>query len=169
MTPERTIRPLTPADVPVLWALNEANVPAVGTATLERMGELLALSDVALGVDLGGGLVGFCLTMRPGVPYSSENYRWFSARYGSFLYLDRVAFDAAHQGQGHGAALYREVERRAGDAAWFLLEVNLEPRNDGSLRFHAREGFVEVGQQRVKDTLVSLLAKPLKPEAPRRA
>jgi len=27
------------------------------------------------------------------------------------------------------------------------LEVNADPPNEGSLRFHARLGFVEVGQQ----------------------
>ena len=62
---------------------------------------------------------------------------------------------------------YDEVERRA-DAAWFTLEVNLRPRNDGSLAFHDRLGFVEVGQQETDyGTLVSLMAKPLSPDPPR--
>jgi predicted GNAT superfamily acetyltransferase len=99
----------------------------------------------------------------PGADYGSVNYRWFSERYESFAYLDRVAIDAAHQSRGLGAALYGEVERRlAGSVPWFVLEVNLRPRNDGSLRFHSRQGFVEVGQQDTNyGTLVSLLAKPL--------
>lgn len=156
------IRPLVPADLPTLWALNQANVPAVGEETPAAMAELLAMSSLALGVEAEGALVGFSYSLPPGRPYASENYRWFSARYASFLYLDRVAFAEGHRGKGYGAAMYREVERQAGDAEWFLLEVNLEPRNDGSLRFHAREGFVEVGQQRVKDKLVSLLAKRLR-------
>jgi predicted GNAT superfamily acetyltransferase len=45
----------------------------------------------------------------------------------------------------------------------FTLEVNLEPRNDGSLRFHDRLGFVEVGQQvSGSGKLVSLMAKTLR-------
>lgn len=153
------IRPLVAADLPTLWALNQANVPAVGEETPAAMAELLAMSSLALGVEVDGALVGFCYVLPPGRPYASENYRWFSRHYDSFLYLDRVAFAEGHRGRGYGAALYREVERQAGAATWFLLEVNLVPRNDGSLRFHAREGFVEVGQQQVKDKRVSLLAK----------
>lgn len=156
------IRPLVAADLPTLWALNQANVPAVGEETPAAMAELLAMSALALGVEVDGALVGFCYVLPPGRPYASENYRWFAARYDSFLYLDRVAFAEGHRGRGYGAALYREVERQAGAATWFLLEVNLVPRNDGSLHFHAREGFVEVGQQQVKDKRVSLMAKRLR-------
>jgi predicted GNAT superfamily acetyltransferase len=44
----------------------------------------------------------------------------------------------------------------------FALEVNLEPRNDQSLAFHAALGFVEVGQQMTDyGTRVSLMTKPL--------
>ncbi len=87
---------------------------------------------------------------------------WFGERYEDFVYLDRVAVDAASQGRGVGAALYAEVERQA-DATWFTLEVNLRPRNDGSLRFHDRLGFVEVGQQETNyGALVSLMAKRLR-------
>lgn len=155
------IRPLVAADVPALWRLNQENVPAVGEETEAAMAVLLGQCSIALGVEVDGALVGFCYVLPPGQPYASENYRWFSARYDSFVYLDRVAFTAAFQGKGLGAALYAEVKARAGDAQRLLLEVNLEPRNDGSLRFHAREGFVEVGQQRVKGKLVSLLSLAL--------
>ena len=33
------------------------------------------------------------------------------------------------------------------DVDHLALEVNADPPNEGSLRFHARLGFVEVGQQ----------------------
>jgi predicted GNAT superfamily acetyltransferase len=79
-----------------------------------------------------------------------------------FVYLDRVAVVVDHRGRGIGSRLYEEVERRT-RAAWFTLEVNLRPRNDGSFRFHARNGFVEVGQQETDyDALVSLMAKRLR-------
>ena len=62
--------------------------------------------------------------------------------------------------------MYAEVERLAAErrptATDFTLEVNLRPRNDQSLAFHAQLGFVEVGQQETDyDALVSLMAKPL--------
>jgi predicted GNAT superfamily acetyltransferase len=97
----------------------------------------------------------------PGASYGSMNYAWFSARYEDFVYLDRVAVAATHRGAGLGSALYAEVERRT-RAPHFTLEVNLRPRNDGSLRFHARHGFVEVGQLETDyGARVSLMAKAL--------
>ena len=98
----------------------------------------------------------------PRANYGSTNYALFSSRYDDFVYLDRVAVAPAYRGQNVGSRLYDEVERRTG-ALWFTLEVNLRPRNDGSLRFHARKGFVEVGQQETDyGALVSLMAKRLR-------
>jgi len=100
--------------------------------------------------------------LAPGADYDSMNYAWFSAQYDDFVYLDRVAVAPGHRSAGVGSRLYDEVERRA-KAEWFTLEVNLRPRNDGSLRFHARRGFVEVGQQETDyGALVSLMAKRLR-------
>ena len=80
-----------------------------------------------------------------------------------FLFACATIGPSEFQGRGLGRALYEEIERRA-DAAWFTLEVNLRPRNEGSLRFHERLGFVEVGQQETDyGCLVSLMAKPLAP------
>lgn len=157
------IRDLTVLDLDAATRINQANVPAVGSADEAHLAHLLGQATLSLAVERDEVLAGFCIVLGPGADYGSVNYRWFSERYESFAYLDRVAIDAAHQSRGLGGALYGEVERRlAGSVPWFLLEVNLRPRNDGSLRFHARQGFVEVGQQDTNyGTLVSLLAKPL--------
>ncbi len=107
-------------------------------------------------------MAAFCQVLPPRAGYQSMNYQWFSERYDDFIYLDRVAVAADHRGRGIGSRLYEEVERRT-RAIWFTLEVNLRPRNDGSLRFHARKGFVEVGQQETDyGALVSLMAKRLR-------
>jgi predicted GNAT superfamily acetyltransferase len=157
-----TVRDLLPTDLAAALVINNANVPAVSEATAEELAHIFEQSTIALAVDDDAGrLAGFCLVLRPGADYKSMNYQWFSERYPDFIYLDRVAFDATAQNRGWGAAMYAEVERRA-DAPWFTLEVNLRPRNDGSLRFHHRLGFEEVGQQETDyGSLVSLLAKPL--------
>jgi len=159
---EVEIRELRPADLAVVAAINDANVPAVGAADEAKLARLLDQSLIALAATDGSGApIGFCLVLGPGADYASVNYRWFAERYDDFVYLDRVAVDEAARNRGVGAALYAEVERRA-NAPWFLLEVNLRPRNDGSLRFHHRLGFEEVGQQETDyGVLVSLLAKPL--------
>lgn len=156
------IRTLVEADVPVMLDINQANTPALGDENLDSMAQLLEWSTISLGCDIEGTLVGFCLVMCPGIAYHSSNYRWFNDRYEDFAYLDRVGLDAAHQGRGYGSALYTAVERNTA-AEWFTLEVNLEPRNDGSLRFHHRLGFAEVGQQVTSSgKLVSLMAKDLR-------
>ena len=158
-----TVRFLEPADLTAALELNQALVPAVGTLDSTGLERLVEQSVVALASVLDGEFAGFCLVLSPGADYGSINYRWFGERYDDFVYLDRVAIDPAFHGRGLGRELYEEVERRI-DAAWFTLEVNLRPRNDQSLAFHARLGFTEVGQQETGyGTLVSLMAKPLRP------
>jgi predicted GNAT superfamily acetyltransferase len=143
-------------------ALNEGGVPGVATATAEHLAWLIERASIALGAEVDGRLAAFCLVMPPGTDYRSVNYLWLSARYDDFIYLDRVAVAAGDRGRGLGSELYREVERRTA-ATWFTLEVNLRPRNDGSLRFHARHGFEEVGQLETDyGCLVSLMAKRLR-------
>ena len=156
------IRDITPADLRAIHAINEVGAPGVHPEPPEMLAAITRECCIALVVEVEGTVAAFCQVLPPGANYSSVNYAWFSARYGDFIYLDRVAVAAEHQGRGIGSRLYEEVERRTG-AKWFTLEVNLRPRNEGSLRFHARKGFVEVGQQDTDyGALVSLMAKPLR-------
>lgn len=156
-----------PQHLEQVFAINNANVPAVSELTLDELEFLvehslytLVITDVH-GIDVQA----FCLTFAPGAPYTSTNYRWFSDRYENFVYLDRIAVASAHQNKGCGAALYGAVEQymiRDRTAPLLTCEVNLQPPNPGSLRFHQRLGFREVGQQESKPGLVvSLLAKHL--------
>jgi predicted GNAT superfamily acetyltransferase len=149
VSPEPRIRPIQVTDLDRILEINEANVPAVGSIDRGRMAYLVDLSPIALGVELDGDVVGFCLVMPSTTAYDSVNYRWFTERFDDFMYLDRVAFDAGAQGRGLGTLLYAEVERTmdAMGADLLALEVNVDPPNETSLAFHARRGFVEVGQQ----------------------
>lgn len=155
------IREVTVADLGAIHAINEDGAPGVHPESPEALAAITRESCIALVAEIAGVVAGFCQILPPGAAYRSLNYAWFSTRYKDFIYLDRVAVAAEHRGRGVGSRLYDEVERRT-HAAWFTLEVNLHPRNDGSLRFHARKGFVEVGQQETDyGALVSLMAKPL--------
>ncbi len=157
------IRSLPIDDLPDAVAINNANVPGVGETDLYRITHLHAESLASLGAYEGDTLAGFSITFGPGADYRSVNYRWFCARYTDFAYLDRIALAADHQGRGIGAALYAHLEERIG-VEWLLCEVNLRPRNDGSLRFHQRIGFEEVGRQETDyGHLVAMLAKRLAP------
>lgn len=162
------IREYTAADLAAVHAINQAEVPAVGDETIEALGRIGELSTIALVADDPdtGEIGGFCMVLEPGTPYESGNYRWFDERSDRFVYLDRIAIAPSFQRRGLGRRFYGEVERLAAErcpiAEQFALEVNLRPRNDTSLAFHAALGFVEVGQRETGyGALVSLMSKPL--------
>lgn len=153
-------------DLTAIHRINQAEVPAVGSETLDDLGHIADESVIALVADEDGVLAGFCLVLAPGADYGSGNYLWFAERYDDFVYLDRVAIAPEFQRRGLGRTMYAEVERLAAErrpgAHHFTLEVNLRPRNDTSLAFHGALGFVEVGQRETEyGSLVSLMAKPL--------
>lgn len=162
------LRAYRPDDLPAVHVINEAAYPAVGTETLEDLGHIADESIIALVAEdePTGDIAGFCLVLAPGADYDSMNYLWFVDRYDDFVYLDRVAISPAFHRRGLGRDMYAEVERLAAErrpsARQFTLEVNLRPRNDQSLAFHAALGFVEVGQQETDyGHLVSMMAKPI--------
>jgi uncharacterized protein len=178
------VRDVEPGDLARLHEINAANVPEVGDVDLDRLRYLIDESAIALVVEVGDQMgdhvddrvgdrvaalvAGFCLVLPLGSSYDSVNYRWFSERYDDVMYLDRVAFDAAHRRRGLGSLLYRAVERRVADTgvAAIALEVNADPPNPPSLAFHERHGYREVGRQ---DTpygiVVSMMRKEIGPDA----
>ena len=104
-------------------------------------------------VDLEGAVAAFMIVFREGASYDSPNYRYFAAREDRFLYVDRIVVAAAHQGEGWGSALYRELFQHARERGVprVTCEVDIVPPNEGSHRFHARYGFREIGRQWVAD------------------
>ena len=148
--PTPIVRPIVAGDLPRLREINEANVPAVGSVDADRLAFIVAESPIALAVEHDDDVAGFCPVLGSGSTYDSVNDLWFRERSEGFMYLDRVAVDAAARGGGLGTLLYAEVDRlmrERVDAEHLALEVNVDPPNEGSLRFHARLGVVEVGQQ----------------------
>jgi len=167
-TPRPTLRPYRDRDLDALVAVNDAAYPAVPITPAAELAELIGMSSVAVVVD-DGAAAGFVLGMPPGLAYQSENYLFFSARareHGTtFVYVDRIVLAAHLRGRALGPLLYDAVfdEARRVGADEVLCEVNLEPPNPGSLAFHARLGFVEVGRQLTKGgaNVVALLAAPV--------
>ena len=156
---------LTIRHIDQVLAINNANVPAVSELTAHEFEFDLRHSLHALMIadESGDELRAFCITFGPGAPYQSSNYKWFSDRYETFVYLDRIAVSSQHQNKGYGAALYGALEQLMisdGINSLLACEVNLQPPNPGSLRFHHRLGFSEVGQHESKPGLiVSMLTK----------
>jgi predicted GNAT superfamily acetyltransferase len=164
---ELELRPFDERWLDVVLALNNAHVPAVSRLEPDDLPWYAELADrfvlaVAperdhqLGPAAGAGsataaeLAGFVITVGPGSAYPSPNYAWFRSRHEQFSYVDRVAVAERFQGRGLGRRLYDEVvfaraRERGHDVV--CAEVNLRPRNDTSLLFHATLGFTEVGRR----------------------
>ena len=157
------IRPLVTADLGVVLDLNASEVPKVGPVTAEALADLVTLSDLALVAVDGDRLAGMLIALAPGAAYGSPNYGFFERRGTDHLYVDRVAVAAHARRRGVASALYDAVEAhaRATGRTEVTCEVNVEPRNEGSLAFHAARGFVEVGQQDVGDHRVAMLVLPV--------
>jgi predicted GNAT superfamily acetyltransferase len=144
----------------VLW-LNEANVVNLAPLDETRLLRLRDLADRFDVVEVDGAFAGFVVTFEPGTGYDSVNYRWFTDQGRDFYYLDRIALREEYRRQGLGGFVYDEIERVAAPYGRLSLEVNLLPRNEASLAFHARRGFVEVGRLGDDEHLVSLMEKAL--------
>jgi len=160
------VRNIETADLPRVLAINNANTPGVSELTMIELATDLKNSLHALVIDNEHGEVcAFCITFDPNAPDAGTNHQWFAERYKSFVYLDRIAIDSSHQNRGLGALLYQSVEQLMLDSAEHSLlccEVNLEPPNPGSLRFHKRIGFTEAGQHSPQQGyVVSMLSKNL--------
>ena len=160
------VRNIESADLTRVLAINNANTPGVSELTLSELETDITNCLHALAIDNEHGEVcAFCITFAPDAPDAGVNHRWFAERYASFVYLDRIAIDPTYQNLGLGVLLYQSVEQQMIDSAQHSLlccEVNLEPSNPGSLRFHHRIGFTEVGQQSPQQNyVVSMLSKNL--------
>lgn len=152
------IRPLAPADHVWATALNNDAVPHVSAADAARFGWLTEIAAHAAVAEIDGAPAGFILAFLPGAEYDSENYRWFDARYDSFLYIDRVVVDAGHRGAGIGRALYADIVAWGRNRAGILTcEVNETPPNPGSMRFHETFGFRPLGRQQTEGRAKSVV------------
>lgn len=137
-----TIRPIGPADLDGVLALNQGALDGVGPLDAERLQWIVALSDQALVADVDGDIGGFVITMPPGTAYDSPNYAWFEERFDTHCYLDRIVVAPTHRRMGIASQLYDEIEQTRP----VTLEVYAEPPNEPSLAFHAARGYEEVGR-----------------------
>ena len=142
------IRPFNSGDVDQVLALNAANVPEVGEMDADKLAQFGDWAPFFEVVEVESTIVGFVIGLTEGLPYASPNYGWFSERHESFAYVDRIAIDEGQRGAGWGPAMYRSFEAWVRDSGRGVLcaEVNTEPPNPRSLRFHDLFGFDMVAQ-----------------------
>jgi hypothetical protein len=156
------VRPSTVNELPRILELNKAAVPAVNLLNTQEGRNLFSQAEYFESLWLDQEVIGFLIALVPGARYESPNYRWFESRYDQFLYVDRIVIDPPHQGNGFGRMFYDKLKEFAVQKTIprITCEVNLRPMNDGSLRFHQRYGFRQVGIQETEGgkKQVSLLA-----------
>lgn len=181
------VRDAIAADLAAVLALNQAAVPEVAPTDAATLAWFLAEAFRFWVLDDGGGsggdrgpangtatgpnapntgsLGGFLIALTEGSTYPSPNYRWFAQRYERFVYVDRVAVAAGWRRRGVGRQLYERLIAVGGEVPWPVLcaEVNVRPRNDPSLAFHAALGFTTVGETEDErhHTRVAMLVRPL--------
>ena len=141
------LRDCAEADYDALLRLNEEAIPAVNRIGRDELAKLHAQAASLRVASVGGLVAGFLLALRQGAEYQSLNYQWFSEKYESFGYVDRVVVGSLFRSGGVGRLLYDDLRQRCGDVPLLCCEVNLRPPNPASLAFHHVIGFREVGQQ----------------------
>lgn len=137
-----TLRPMAPADLDAVLALNQGALEGVGSLDRERLDWIVGLSARALVADVDGAIAGFAITIGSRSAYDSINYDWFCERYERHNYLDRIVIAPTHRRQGIASQLYDEIEQELP----VTLEVYAEPPNVPSLAFHAARGYEEIGR-----------------------
>mgnify|MGYP006130322981 CR=1 FL=1 len=154
------LRELRKEDISEIWEINEQGLPGTGKVNSEEIGRLLGHSELAIGAFNDGTLLGFVICLLPRTEYGSPNYSWFNQRYDDFIYVDRIAIAENHRNLRIGSNLYQKVvdyaEQRSIPIA---AEVSLEPPNPGSMRFHYRYGFSEVGILKHKSKSVTMMLR----------
>lgn len=130
---------------PAVLALNNAHAVELSLLDGARLGRLLSGAFYARRL---GDVAAFLLAFDEGADYDSPNYLWFRERYPRFVYVDRIVVDPAMRKRGLAQLLYEDLFREACSASHRLIvcEVNSEPPNPASDRFHAALGFSVVGQ-----------------------
>ena len=144
------IRDITEEDLPQLLELNQAHVTELSSLSLERLGELVKAAFLARCADSRGA---FLLTFDQDAPYDSPNFIWFKQNYGRFVYVDRIVVAAGARGRGLAGTLYAELFDRARTEGHTMVccEVNSDPPNPASDRFHEALGFEEAGAAHLAD------------------
>ena len=156
------IRRLESKDVTAAWQINEQGLPGTGQISPEEMADLFSLSELPIGVFDGEEMLGFVLCLCPRTRYASLNYAWFNQRYQEFLYVDRIAVALEHRGRGIGSLLYEQVIEHGKNLQFpVTAEVNLTPPNPGSIRFHVRHNFTEIGVFQQGKKSVTMMLRPV--------
>ena len=156
------LRELQNEDISEIWEINEQGLPGTGKVNHEEIEALLEISELAIGVFEHSKLLGFVICLLPGTNYGSLNYAWFNQKYDDFIYVDRIAVSQTHRNQSIGSLIYQKVvEYSKQHKVPIAAEVSIYPPNPGSMRFHYRFNFTEVGILEHESKSVTMMLRPI--------
>ncbi|HXP29385.1 MAG TPA: GNAT family N-acetyltransferase [Solirubrobacteraceae bacterium] len=155
------LRELTDADLPRVLELNQDSVLELSPLDDARLRYILELAHRSVVVERDADVLAFAIAIAPGTDYDSRNYTRLGERFERFLYLDRIAVAAGARREGLGAMLYDAMEDAARPFGRMVCDVNVAPRNDASLAFHAARGYEPLEELAHAEKRVVLLSKEL--------
>ncbi len=162
--------PITKNLIKKCHELNEANVPNVGSRTLEGLTNSVENSNYNECILLESKVVGFVVCFQDNEltkSYMNEikhkNFKEIRNRINNFLYIDRIAVDAEYRNNKLGTGLYSNIIDFAQNNSinHLTAEINLLPSvNTPSFNFHKSFNFEEFDKVKYsKDYEVSLQKK----------
>ena len=139
-------------ELPYILKMNQEALPAVSSVSIEDMEHFLYIVDYFRTLKVENKIAGFLIALSPGKDYSSLNYKWFEKTYNSFMYVDRIVIDTNYHRNGLGTSFYNDLETFSiGKSSRITCEVNIRPKNEGSMVFHENYGFEQVGTQTTEE------------------
>ena len=144
-----------------IYFLNQENTPGVGSlSSTKELQNLLRQSSKNYYVFFKNKIIGFMICFREKSAYNSKNYEFFKKKESKFLYVDRIAISDKYRRSGIGKNLYLKIKSLAANNDLpVCCEVNTDPLNEISIRFHKDLGFTEVGECKFKNHSVVYLRK----------
>ena len=144
-----------------LLSLNQDNTPEVGSlSSIKELEHLIEMSALNFYVLEEEEIIGFVVCFRENASYKSLNYKFFNTTEDKFLYIDRVVIRQGHRRKGAGSTLYAHLQSLADlEHIPVCCEVNTIPKNEVSLNFHYKNGFIEVGEHQFDDHSVVYLKR----------
>ena len=144
-----------------LYLLNQENTPEVGSIrNFESFVSLLYRSSINLLIEYKQQPIGFVICFRENLKYESLNYKYFNEIKKKFIYIDRVVIKSEYRRMGLGTRVYKYIDEVAAkESLPICCEVNSIPLNQISFNFHAKNGFIKVGERDFEDHSVRYLEK----------
>ena len=141
------------SDFSEILSLNQKAMPAVSFMDEESLNYFHNVSEYFKLIKRGkeNKIYGFLIGLTDKLNYKSENYLWFSKRYSSFMYVDRIVIQKDSLGLGLGTMLYNDlIDYSKNKFKNIICEYNIKPMNLISKKFHEKFGFKRVGNQKTE-------------------